>query len=89
MDTTHSIPATVLSSSDSGPFGPSANHLSPLSWKTREDLLDRYNQHTTHCHSCSTALKNIRKYRPMVFTSSILMATLGKALLDYVLPGIV
>lgn len=48
---------------DGGPFGRSSMSLPPLSWATREELLDRYNQHTVHCASCSGRYEVRRRMR--------------------------
>lgn len=37
---------------DGGPFGRASTTLEPLSWETREVLLDRYHSHTKHCTAC-------------------------------------
>lgn len=71
-----------------GPFGePKPEQLEPYDWRQPELLLDRYAQHTKHCASCSKALATVRRWRPRVMGAGIAAATLGKALLDLVLPG--
>lgn len=71
-----------------GPFGPpKPEQFEPYDWRQPELLLDRYAQHTKHCASCSKALETCRRWRPRLFGAGIIAATLGKALLDLVLPG--
>jgi hypothetical protein len=69
-----------------GPFGPPKQFV-PFDWRHPELLLDRYAQHTKHCASCSNALQTVRLWRPRLMGAGLFAATLGKALLDLVLPG--
>jgi len=71
-----------------GPFGPpQPEQLEPYDWRQPELLLDRYAQHTKHCASCSKALGTVRRWRPRVMGAGLFVVTLGKTLLDAVLPG--
>jgi len=63
-----------------GPFGDASARLDPLSWRTPEDLLNRYDQHVRHCHSCSQALNRIRRLKPLV--ASITIGTIALTTLD-------
>eukprot|EP00624_Nannochloropsis_granulata_P003534 evm.model.NODE_27969_length_46271_cov_24.043224.5 len=70
-----------------GPFGPlTKNDLEELDWKTLPDvLLNRYDQHTRHCSSCSRALATVQRWKPRVFGAGLLIGTVGKGLLDFVM----
>lgn len=71
-----------------GPFGlPKTEQFEPYDWRQPELLLDRYAQHTKHCASCSKALETCRRWRPRLFGAGLFAATLGKTMLDLVLPG--
>jgi len=69
-----------------GPFGPLTKHdLEELDWKALPTvLLNRYDQHTRHCASCSRALATVQRWKPRVVGAGLLVGTVGKGLLDLV-----
>lgn len=71
-----------------GHFGePRPGQLEAYDWWQPELLLYRYAQHTKHCASCSNALQAVRRWRPRLMVAGTAVATLGKALLDLMLPS--
>lgn len=55
--------------------GISSTEQLPLNEK-REQLLDRYHQHTQHCSSCRGALKNIQRLEKVLFLYSVVAITI-------------
>lgn len=70
-----------------GPFGAlTKDDLEELDWKTLPSvLLNRYDQHTRHCASCSRALATVQRWKPRVVGAGLLFGTVGKGLLDFVM----
>ena len=55
--------------------GISSTEQLPLNEK-REQLLDRYHQHTQHCSSCRSALKNIQRLEKVLFLYFVVAITI-------------
>ena len=55
--------------------------LPPLT-DNRRELLDRYQQHTVHCHSCRTALKRTQRLGMLAFIAGMSCLSLTAVLPD-------
>ncbi|CAD7698458.1 unnamed protein product [Ostreobium quekettii] len=58
-----------------GPRGPGGELLSDGPEETREEvILDRYEQHTKHCHACSGALRVVESLKPVAQWATVTLA---------------
>jgi hypothetical protein len=48
-------------------------------------LLNRYDQHTRHCASFSRALATVQRWKPRVVGAGLLIGTVAKGSLDFVM----